>query len=129
MSSILNYEQDLKESKNKEKYGEVNTDFKLITKMLSIIPIKCFTNPKLKWLDPCCGHGYFMIILFKKLYTGLNSEIPNDEQRTKHIIENMLYMVELDATNVAISRSIFCERDDGVVIHGNISEQDFLAKA
>ena len=82
--------QDFTESKNKEKYGEVNTDFNLIEKILGIIPEECFTCSSLKWLDPCCGHGYFMIILFKKLYIGLEKEIPNEKERKNHIIEKML---------------------------------------
>jgi hypothetical protein len=60
---------------------------------------------------------------------GLKSKIPKPQDRSRHIIENMLYMVELDATNVAVSRSIFCEREDGDDINGNISQQDFLAEA
>ncbi len=48
---------------NKHKYGEVNTDFALITKILNLIPKHKFQDPKLRWLDPCCGCGYFSIIL------------------------------------------------------------------
>ncbi len=33
---------------NKERYGEVNTDFNLINQLLDLLPRKLFTNPKLK---------------------------------------------------------------------------------
>ena len=54
--------------KRKSMYGEVVTDFKLINKMLDLVPKKCYNNPNLIWLDPCCGSGYFMICLYKRLY-------------------------------------------------------------
>jgi len=38
---------------------------------------------------------------------GLKTQIPNDEDRKKHIIENMLYMSELNKKNVFISHQIF----------------------
>ena len=79
----------------KIKYGEINTDFKLIEKMLDLIPKKYFKNPNIKWLDPCCGCGYFMIFLYKKLYKSLQNIIPNPKERSKHIIENIKRCSEL----------------------------------
>jgi hypothetical protein len=38
---------------------------------------------------------------------GLKTQIPNDEERKKHIIENMLYMSELNKKNVFICHQIF----------------------
>ena len=99
--SIEDYKQEFETSKNKEKLGEVNTDFQLIINMLEIIPKSKFTNPDLKWLDPCCGRGYFMIVLFHKLYKSLEEKIPNDIQRKKHIIEKMLYMVEINVEHIS----------------------------
>ena len=116
---FFNLKQNLTESKYKEKYGEVNTDFNLIEKMLGIIPEECFTYPSFKWLDPCCGHGYFMIILFKKLYVGLKKRIPNDEDRKNHIIEKMLYMVEINEEHIPKLRELFGEK-------ANIYNEDFL---
>ena len=117
--SIENFKQNLTESKYKEKYGEVNTDFNLINKMFNIIPRECFTDPQLKWLDPCCGHGYFMIILFKKLYTGLKKKIPDNKKRQDHIIEKMLYMVEINEEHIPQLKELFGEK-------ANIYNKDFL---
>lgn len=111
--------QDLTESKNKEKYGEVNTDFNLIERILGIIPEECFTCSSIKWLDPCCGHGYFMILLFKKLYIGLEKEIPNEKERKNHIIEKMLYMVEINEEHIPKLRELFGKK-------ANIYNEDFL---
>ena len=57
--------------------GVVHTDYKLIDQMLSIFPESVFKNPKLKWLDPCCGHGYFMISLLKRLIVSLKGIVPD----------------------------------------------------
>ena len=44
-------------------YGEVRTDYSLINNMLNILPNQFFKNTQLKWFDPCCGNGYFMIVV------------------------------------------------------------------
>ena len=82
-------------SEYKIQYGEVSTDFRLIKNILDLIPIPKFCNPQSRWLDPCCGRGYFMIYLYKKLFEGLKFIFPNETKRHTHIIENMLFMVEL----------------------------------
>jgi len=117
--SINEYNQEFETKKNKEKFGEVNTDFQLIVDMLEIIPKSNFKNPDLKWLDPCCGRGYFMIVLFHKLYKSLEDSIPNNIQRKKHIIEKMLYMVEINDSHISKLKEIFGES-------ANIFNIDFL---
>ena len=100
----------------KKERGEVFTPLSLINGMLDHLPNEIWENPNLKWLDPANGIGNFPICVYYRLMEGLKTKIPKPQDRSRHIIENMLYMVELDPTNVAISRSIF---------NGNISEQDF----
>jgi hypothetical protein len=117
----------------KKERGEVFTPLSLISGdgngMLDHLPNQVWSNPDLKWLDPANGIGNFPICVYYRLMEGLKSKIPKPQDRSRHIIENMLYMVELDPTNVSVSRSIFCEREDGVEINGNISQQDFLGEA
>ena len=115
------YKQTILFSKdNKQKYGEINTPFWLIEKMLDIFPEEVFSNPDLKWLDPCCGCGYFMIIVFKRLYNGLKQRIPDNKQREKHIITKMLYMVEINKENKEKLITLFSEQ-------ANIFIYDFLS--
>jgi len=91
----------------KDKYGEVFTDPVLINKMLDLFPKSIWSNPASKWLDPSTGSGFFMIIVYKRLMDGLKKWEPNDKKRSMHIIEEMLYMVELNKTNCNICKSIF----------------------
>ena len=83
----------------KAKYGEVFTPSALINTMLDQFPTSSWSNPDLKWLDPCCGTGNFLVHVYQRLMTGLENAIPNLSKRSSHIIENMLFMVELKLTN------------------------------
>lgn len=104
----------------KDKYGEVFTSPILINKMLDLFPKSVWTNFKLTWLDPSVGAGFFMIYVYIRLMNGLKKWEPNDKTRSKHIIENMLYMVELNKKNCELCKSIF---GDNV----NLICGDFLA--
>jgi len=104
-------------AENKSKFGEVYTPLTLVELMLSLIPTATFTNPFLKWLDPGSGTGHFFIILYFKLLDGLKDILPNIEQRKNHIINEMLYMVEIRPENVKILRTLF--GDDANIFEGN----------
>ena len=102
---------------NKNKYGEVNTDFSLVSQILQLIPEHKFKDPKLKWLDPCCGSGYFSMVLYKLLFENL--PIKDEEEKHNHIIMNMLYMVEINEEHLPLLKVIFGEK-------ANIKCENFL---
>lgn len=91
----------------KDKYGEVFTSPILINKMLDLFPNSVWSNHNFKWLDPSVGAGFFMIIVYLRLMKGLKKWESNEKKRSKHIIENMLYMVELNKKNCDICKGIF----------------------
>jgi hypothetical protein len=93
--------------KQKEEKGEVFTPIELINKMLDHLPNSVWSNPDLKWLDPANGIGNFPVVAFYRLDEGLTGAIPNANTRRKHIIENMLFMVEIQSSNSRIARNIF----------------------
>ena len=66
-----------------------------------------WTNEKLTWYDPATGMGNYPIAIYYKLFDGLKNKIPNDEERKKHIIEQQLYMGELNQKNCFVVRQIF----------------------
>ena len=107
------------EKDNKATYGEVHTDFSLIHKILNLLPTYLFADPTKKWLDPCCGKGYFTIILYKRLFKSLSKCIPDVEKRHNHIIERMIYMVELNNEHIPQLYELFGE-------NANILNGDFL---
>ena len=119
--NILEYKQNFIVSKeDKLNYGEIYTPFSLIERMFNLFEPSVFTQKDKKWLDPGAGTGYFSIYLFDKLNKGLISVIPNEEERKSHIIENMIYIIEIKESNIIILRDIFGEK-------ANIFYIDFLS--
>jgi len=99
----------------KKQFGEVFTPMWLINEMINNLDIcyakingkSIFTEMRFKWFDTASGMGNFPVAVYLKLMEGLKSQIPNDEDRKKHILENMLYMSELNKKNVFICHQIF----------------------
>lgn len=115
------YKQEITADQEKKSlYGEIFTPFSLIKDMFDLLPKGAFKDPNARWLDPGAGTGFFSIFLFWRLDEGLESEIPDKTERQTHIIENMIYMVEIQSDNVQHLRHLFGPR-------GNIIEGDFTA--
>ena len=91
----------------KKLYGEVFTPVELVCEMLDTLPKSVWSNKDLKWLDPANGIGNYPVVVYYKLMEGLKDKIKNEKERSKHIIENMLYMVELNPVNVRVCKKIF----------------------
>lgn len=96
----------------KEQFGEVFTPMNLINEMLDKLPFHVWSNPDLKWFDPASGMGNFPVAVYLRLMEGLKQEFPTEELRKKHILENMLYMSELNKKNVFIIHQIFNVNND-----------------
>tara|TARA_B100001057_G_scaffold242023_6_gene242407 strand:+ start:10193 stop:11485 length:1293 start_codon:yes stop_codon:yes gene_type:complete len=103
----------------KQLYGEVLTPFYFVNEILDNIPINIYKNPNFKWLDPGAGTGNFSISLYYKLLSALETIIQDDEERKNHIIQNMIFMVELRHENIEKLKLIFGK-------YANIYHQDFL---
>tara|TARA_B100001093_G_C26834671_1_gene1017796 strand:- start:1615 stop:2964 length:1350 start_codon:yes stop_codon:yes gene_type:complete len=101
---LENYETDFIEKKQR---GVVFTNLKIVEEVMKKLPKEVWFNPSLKWLDPCCGIGNFSIYLYFELMKTLKNKIKNEEKRRKHILENMIYMVEMNETYCKITQKIF----------------------
>jgi hypothetical protein len=88
-------------------FGEVMTPITLVEQMLDTLPSEVWSNPNLKWLDPCAGVGTFPSIVVQRLMKGLENVIPNPEKRYGHIIENMIYVCELQDKNLFVFNCVF----------------------
>ena len=105
--------------------GEVFTPQVLIEEMLDKLPKTVWSNPHLKWLDPANGIGNFPMMVYHELMKKLEWP-PNKTDRSTHIIKNMLYMAELDPTNIRISKRIFGK--DANIACGDFLTMDLLKK-
>jgi hypothetical protein len=92
-------------------HGEVMTPIWLVEDMLNTLPSDVWTNPNLKWLDPCSGVGTYSSIVVQRLMKGLETFEPNPVKRYRHIIEEMIYVCELQPKNMFIFQCVF-DKDD-----------------
>ena len=92
--------------------GEVMTPISLVEEMLDTLPYEVWTNPNLKWLDPCGGVGTFFSVVIERLMKGLISFQPDEKLRYKHILENMIYTCELQAKNLFLFLYAFDPKDE-----------------
>ena len=76
-----------------------------------------YTIPNTKWLIPAAGHGTHAIILYWRYMEGLSTIFINNEERSRHILENMLYLNEI---NPWLCRQL---RRQGFI---NVIEGDYL---
>ena len=118
---ISNFKQNFNVDKEiRYKYGEINTPFFLVDKILDLIDECEFTMPNKKWLDIGSCSGYFSMMLYKRLFNGLENKIKNPQERSKHIIENMIYMTEIRKENCDLLEDLFGE-------NCNLFKGDFLS--
>jgi hypothetical protein len=105
----------------KKQFGEVFTPMNFINdKMLKDIEDYWFnknkeniwSNEKLTWYDPAAGMGNYPIAIYYKLMKGLETKIPCELERKRHILEKMIYMGELNQKNCFITKQIFNIKDE-----------------
>ena len=99
--SATNEEKALAE-KFKKVFGEVFTPSQLVNEMLDKLPEEVWFDPTKTWLDPACGTGNFLLEVYRRLMESLRDIIPNEGERSKHILENQVHGVELQERNVIL---------------------------
>ena len=105
-----------KDKERKEK-GEVFTSIWLVNEMLDKLPKEVWSNWDYKWLDPAVGIGNFPIAIYLRLMEGLRAREPNEEKLRKHIVEDMLFMIDISDKNIFILKKIFCGTKYNLNIH------------
>jgi hypothetical protein len=101
--------------KEKKEYGEVFTPMHVIFELLDQLDLhyshkyerSIFTEKHFTWFDPASGMGNFQVAVYLRLMNGLKHQIPEDDERKRHILENMLYMCEINKKNVFVEHQIF----------------------
>ena len=95
-SELENYNTYEKRKENDEVF---TPDF-LIEEMLDKLDPNVWSDPNKTWLDPCAGIGNFSVFILERLMKGLESWQPEPELRRKHILENMLFHIEMNSESV-----------------------------
>lgn len=107
----------------KKQNGEVFTPLPLIKEMLDKLPKDVWLNKNFKWLDPAVGIGNFPIIIYERLMISL-VDFENESDKSKHILNNMLYVGDICPLNISIYKIIMGYDKD--YKGDNIVTQNFL---
>lgn len=94
----------------KKTHGEVMTPPELINCMLIKLEEydkRIWSNKDSKFLDPAAGICNFAMVVYVKLMDGLASVISNPVKRSEHIIQKMIYNVEINPSNVGKAKKWF----------------------
>lgn len=86
-----------------KKFGEVFTPSSLVNSMLDYLPRKVWSNPNYKWIDNSCGSGHFLVEIKNRLMISLEEVIEDAEEREAHILQNMIYGVDIQYKNVYLT--------------------------
>lgn len=90
---------------------EVFTPPNLVNDILDLLPAELWSNPNAKFLDPVCKSGVFLREMAKRLMKGLETQIPDRQERINHIFSQQLYGIAItDLTALLSRRSVYCSK-------------------
>jgi len=90
---------------------EVFTPPNLVNDMLDLLPAVLWRNPEVRFLDPVCKTGVFLREIAKRLTLGLETKIPDKQERISHIFKNQLYGIAItELTSLLSRRSVYCTK-------------------
>ena len=90
---------------------EVFTPPELANKIIDMLPQELFENPDTTFLDPCCKSGVFLREIAKRLIKGLEPQIPDIEERIKHIFSKQLFGIAItELTSLLSRRGVYCSK-------------------
>ena len=106
---MKNYNPDILNCLANLSSDEVFTPPNIATKMLDLLPQKLFSDPNAKFLDPFSKSGVFLREIAKRLLKGLESQIPELQERIDHIMHHQLYGIGITELTAYMSRrSLYC---------------------
>lgn len=90
---------------------EVFTPPNIANQMLDLLPAEIWRDKHATFLDPACKSGVFLREIAKRLMTGLEKEIPNQQKRIDHIFTKQLFGIAItDMTALLSRRSLYCSK-------------------
>jgi site-specific DNA-methyltransferase (adenine-specific) len=108
----INYNPDVLSCLANLSNDEVFTPPKLVGDILDMLPQELFTNKETTFLDPVSKSGVFLREIAKRLMIGLETEIPDQQERINHIFQNQLYGIAITELTALLSRrSVYCSKN------------------
>lgn len=70
-----------------------------------------WSDPSVRFLDPCAKSGVFLREITSRLTTGLTAEIPSLEDRVNHILTRQVFGIGIThLTSLLARRSVYCSK-------------------
>jgi len=90
---------------------EVFTPPSMASQVLDLLPTEIWGNKNATFLDPVSKSGVFLREIAKRLMAGLETEIPDQQERINHIFKNQLYGIAItELTSLLSRRSVYCSK-------------------
>ena len=90
---------------------EVFTPPNLVIDILDLLPGELWSDPNAKFLDPVSKSGVFLREMAKRLMKGLETQIPDKQERINHIFTQQLYGIAItELTSLLSRRSVYCSK-------------------
>lgn len=90
---------------------EVFTPPSLANEMLDQLPKELWSDPNATFLDPVSKSGVFLREIAKRLMDGLETQIPDTQERINHIYTKQLYGIGItELTALLTRRSLYCSK-------------------
>lgn len=90
---------------------EVFTPPELANNVLDLLPQDLFRSPRTTFLDPFTKSGVFLREIVKRLDRGLESVIPDRQERIDHILHNQVFGIACtELTSLLSRRSVYCSK-------------------
>ena len=107
----MNYNPDVLTCLANLSNDEVFTPPNLVNEILDLLPSELWSNPDARFLDPVCKSGVFLREMAKRLMKGLETKMPDQQQRINHIFKNQLYGIAItELTSLLSRRSVYCSK-------------------
>jgi len=111
MLNMPNYNPDVLSCIANLSSDEVFTPPKMANAVLDLLPQDVWNNPDVTFLDPFCKSGVFLREISRRLNQGLESKIPDKQERINHILEKQIYGLAItELTSLLSRRSVYCSK-------------------
>ncbi|HEU5070229.1 MAG TPA: Eco57I restriction-modification methylase domain-containing protein [Verrucomicrobiae bacterium] len=90
---------------------EVFTPPQLANDILDQLPPELWCDKNTRFLDPFCKSGVFLREITKRLLVGLEKQIPDQQKRLNHILQNQVFGIAITELTALLSRrSVYCSK-------------------
>lgn len=111
MTEIRNYNPDVLTCLANLSSDEVFTSPQLANQILDMLPASLWQDKTATFLDPGTKSGVFLREITRRLNKGLESEIPELQERLNHILNKQVFGMSItELTGLLSRRSLYCSK-------------------